>query len=411
LLPAAGGWTQKRSFSMALARGWFTIARAAPAAPGQRWSALRTRLRADLAGIAELVAMTRFFTREFERAGWVLVLLGATIVAWDLFVPIVGARVIDAMAAQRPFEEVALLIVGLALLIWLPHGNLLPYFLDIVDLKRFGVRLQGRIAVRSLRLALLNPANAAGHVNGPRVLGGEHAQPVLVEGRENLGRLALVVIREVPAALRGTCILILLVWMVPMFVPFLLGGAIIDLAITFRMGARLAPRFRARQDAENLQRRLENELLARHFGTGLPEAEVERIVAPFEAAVLDRVAKELAAEIPARAYKLQRDLVFNVTNIASWLVGAWYVLAASNPLGTFLFSIAWSSRANELFTAVMNVQQEIMRSRRSVERLATMIGLERGSILPALSAPFAAVAQPRPAAARPARSAARRPPP
>ena len=165
--------------------------------------------------------------------------------------------------------------------------------------------------------------------------------------------------------------------MVPLFVPFLLLGAAIDLAITYRMGARLAPRFRARQDAENVQRRLENELLARHFGTALPEAEVERIVAPYEVAVLDRVAKELAAEVPARAYKLQRDLVFNVTNITSWLIGAWYVLAGGNPLGTFLFFIAWSSRANELFTAIMNVQQEMMRSRRSVERLAGLIGLER----------------------------------
>jgi ABC-type multidrug transport system fused ATPase/permease subunit len=372
---------------MAVARGSFDTGRPASAASiWQRWSALRARLRGDLAGVAELVAMTRFFTREFERAGWVLVLIGVTIVAWDLFVPIVGARVIDAMAAQRPFEEVALLIVCLALLIWVPHGNLLPYVLDVFDLKRFGVRLQGRIAVRSLRLALLNPANALGAA-GPGELTGGQAQPVLVEGRENLGRLALVVVREVPAALRGVCILGLLVWMVPLFVPFLLLGAAIDLAITYRMGARLAPRFRARQDAENLQRRLENELLARHFGAPLPEAEVDRVVAPFEAAVQDRVTKELAAEVPARAYKLQRDLVFNVTNITSWLVGAWYVLAAGNPLGTFLFFIAWSSRANELFTAVMNLQQEMMRSRRSVERLAALIGLDRGSILVAASRP------------------------
>src|SRR5918993_1142966 len=177
------------------------------------------------------------------------------------------------MAAQRPFEEVALLIVCLALLIWVPHGNLLPYVLDVFDLKRFGVRLQGRIAVRSLRLALLNPANALGAA-GPGELTGGQAQPALVEGREKLGRLALVVVREVPAALRGACVLGLLVWMVPLFVPFLLLGAAIDLAITYRMGARLAPRFRARQDAENLQRRLENELLAAHFGAALPPAEV-----------------------------------------------------------------------------------------------------------------------------------------
>jgi ABC-type multidrug transport system fused ATPase/permease subunit len=376
---------------MAVARGSFTTGRRADGGLRRRWRALRARLRGDLGGVADLVAMTRFFTREFERAGGVLILVGVVIVAWDLFVPIVGARVIDAMAAQRPFEEVALLIVCLALLIWVPHGNLLPYLLDVLDLKRFGVRLQGRVAVRSLRMALLNPANARGA--GPGALTGGQAQPVLVEGRENLGRLALVVVREVPAALRGVCILALLVWMVPLFVPFLLVGAAIDLAITYRMGARLAPRFRARQDAENTQRRLENELLAGHFGTPLAEQEVERIVAPYEAAVHDRVAKELAAEVPARAYKLQRDLVFNVTNITSWLVGAWYVLAGGNPLGTFLFFIAWSSRANELFTAVMNLQQEMMRSRRSVERLAALIGLERGALLATVDGTGPAVAR------------------
>ena len=319
--------------------------------------------------------MTRFFTREFERAGAILILVGVTIVAWDLFVPIVGARVIDAMAAQRPFEEVALLIVCLALVIWVPHGNLLPYVLDILDLKRFGVRLQGRIAVRSLRMALLNPANAS-----ETGAGRAHRRPGAAgsgRGPGEFGRLALVVIREIPAALRGVCVLGLLVWMVPLFVPFLLLGAAIDLAITYRMGARLAPRFRARQDAENGQRRLENELLARHFGARAAGGRGRADRRPVRGGRARPGRQGAGGRGPARAYKLQRDLVFNVTNITSWLIGAWYVLAGGNPLGTFLFFIAWSSRANELFTAIMNVQQEMMRSRRSVERLAGLIGLER----------------------------------
>jgi len=69
--------------------------------------------------------------------------------------------------------------------------------------------------------------------------------------------------------------------MVPLFVPFLLLGAAADLAITYRMGARLEPHFHARQDAENTQRRLENEILATHFGRGLSEGEADRIVAPY----------------------------------------------------------------------------------------------------------------------------------
>ena len=86
---------------------------------------------------------------------------------------------------RATIEEVALLIVCLALVIWVPHGNLLPYVLDILDLKRFGVRLQGRIAVRSLRMALLNPANVS--ETGPGELTAGHAQPALVEGRGTSG--------------------------------------------------------------------------------------------------------------------------------------------------------------------------------------------------------------------------------
>ena len=89
----------------------------------------RRRLREDVRGLAELFAVVRCFTREFERSAAVLVLVGLAIVAWDLAVPMVGARVIDAMTADRPFQEVALLILGLSALVWIPHGNLLPYLL------------------------------------------------------------------------------------------------------------------------------------------------------------------------------------------------------------------------------------------------------------------------------------------
>jgi ABC-type multidrug transport system fused ATPase/permease subunit len=235
------------------------------------------------------------------------------------------------------------------------------------------VRLQGRLAVLCLRLALANPENARRVALGELAPG--EAQPVLVEGRENIAKLASRVVREAPVALRGLCVLGLLAWMVPPFVPFLLLGATLDLAITCRMGARLGPRFEARQDAENAQRRLENELLAAHFGKALPPDELERVVARYEAAVRLRVESEVAAELPALGYKLKRDLVFNLTNATAWIVGAWYVVAGESPLGSFLFFIAWSSRANELFLAVMNLQQEVMRARRSVERLAGLAGL------------------------------------
>ncbi len=359
----------------------------AAARPRRRWgervgAGLRAmvpeRARRDAKALADVVRMVRFFAGGFARPGLGMVLIGAAIVAWDILVPVVGARVVDAMAAGRPLEEVALLIVGLTAVVWVPHGNLLPYFLERLNARRLGFRLLGEVSVRGLRLALLNPENVRRVALGELARG--DAQPILVEGRENLARLVDRVVREIPVALRGLAVLCLLAWMVPPFVPLLLLGAFADLAITCRMGRRLEPRFAARQEAENAQRRRENDLLARHFGERLSPGEVERAAAAYEAAVRDRVEKEIAAEVPALGYKLKRDLVFNFTNIGSWLVGAWYVVVAGNPIGTFLFFVAWSSRANELFTAIMNLQQEVMRARRSIERLGALVGLEQGRV-------------------------------
>lgn len=357
---------------MAVARRTIMAGRPEAATGPWRGWALAERLRRDAGEVAALLREVHRFTREFDRPALGMVLMGVAIVAWDILVPLVGSRVVDAMATERPFPEVAVLILGLASLIWVPHGNLLPYLLELFNVRSYSVKLQGRLAVRGLRETLLNPAIPRLVASGELAPG--DAQPVLVEARENIHRLALRIVREVPAAVRGACVLVLLVCMVPLFVPFLLLGAAADLAITYRMGTRLEPHFQARQDAENAQRRLENEILATHFGRDLSEAEAERIVAGYEAAVHDRVGKEIAAEVPALRYKLQRDLVFNAVNVTAWLVGAWYVTVGQNPIGSFLFFVAWSSRANELFGAVMNIQQELMRSRRSVERLASLVG-------------------------------------
>jgi ABC-type multidrug transport system fused ATPase/permease subunit len=246
--------------------------------------------------------------------------------------------------------------------------------LEAYNTRRYGVPLLAHIAQHSLRLALLNPLNPL-RVGAGQLATGD-AQPILLDGRENIGKLAQRIAREVPAGIRGLCVLGLLAWILPLFVPFLLVGALVDLAITYRMGVRLEARFQARQDAEYAQRRLENEILARHFGKALAPGEVEAILAPYRAAVQDWVQKEIAAELPALGYKLKRDLVFNLTNITAWLMGAWYVIVGGNPIGSFLFFVAWSSRAGEFFAAIMNVQQELMRSRQSFRQLADLVGPE-----------------------------------
>ena len=332
------------------------------------------RLHLDAIELARLLRCIHLLTRKFHRQAALLIIIGSLILAWDVFVPTVGSYVIDAMANKEPFQKVALLIVALAFLIWIPHGNLLPYFLDLVNFRRYSVPLLGRVAVQSMRMTLLNPSNP-GRVATRQVTHGD-AQPVLVEARDNIKAFALCVTREIPSAIRGLGVVGLLTYMVPGFVPFLLLGAAIDLALIYRMGAKLEPSFRARQEADIVQRRLENELLSAHFGRTLSEQDVAGLLAPYKAAVRDRVATEIAAEIAALGYRLKRDLVLNLTNIVAWLTGAWYVIVGGHPLGSFLFFVAWSSRAGTLFSAIMNVQQELMRSRRSFARLAELAGLE-----------------------------------
>jgi hypothetical protein len=84
---------------MALAHWDLAAQRQAQATTGARDRAntWRRRLREDVRGVAELFAIVRCFTRDFERHAVILVLVGLAIVAWDLAVPMVGARVIDAM--------------------------------------------------------------------------------------------------------------------------------------------------------------------------------------------------------------------------------------------------------------------------------------------------------------------------
>ena len=233
----------------------------------ERCDALRQRLRLDVGELARILRGIHLLTRAFHAQGFVLILVGSLILAWDLFVPTVGSYVIDAMAAKRPFQEVALLIVGLAALIWLPHGNLLPYVQDLVNFRRYSVPLVGRVAVQSMRLHAAQPGqsgpgrHAAGHARR------RAAGPARGQGQHQVVR-ALRDPRD-PVGIRGLGVVALLTYMMPAFVPFLLLGAAVDLALTCRMGAKLEPSFRARQEAEIVQRRLENELLAAHFGRTL----------------------------------------------------------------------------------------------------------------------------------------------
>ena len=56
-------------------------------------------------------------------------------------------------------------------------------------------------------------------------------------------------------------------------------------------------------------------------------------------------------------------------------------MIGGHPLGNFLFFVAWSSRAVDLFSGLVLLQGEVMKSRRALERLVDLVGGQPSSVV------------------------------
>lgn len=289
--------------------------------------------------------------RPFHGHALVMVGLGLAIGALDVVVPLIAARAVDMMVEGHPFRDVAWLILLAAPLAWGTHGNVLPWLVLRYDATRYRLPVIRRVALETFGRALLTAASPGDAM----VL-----QPILIEGQAATDRLAGLVVRQVPILLRALAVIGLLCWVAPHFVPVLLGFGVLDVGLTLYGGARCREPFRLRDLAVKRQQRVTASLLARR-----PESAVSR----HAAAVERRVERERDAEVAGADWRLARDALFNLGNLATWLYGAWYVTVGRHPVGDFLFFVAWSSRAGDLFGALVAVQAEFVRGRHALEQL------------------------------------------
>ena len=74
--------------------------------------------------------------REYRTALLTVSLLIALYKCIELMIPVLAARVINALEAHRPTSEIWVMAVT-AFVVWVVHGNLLAYLVDRIEVKCF----------------------------------------------------------------------------------------------------------------------------------------------------------------------------------------------------------------------------------------------------------------------------------
>jgi hypothetical protein len=280
--------------------------------------------------------------------------MGLLLAAWDVAIPAANAYVLGLIIARYQLDTIAAAVVVLAVVGWLPYGNGIPIAIDAYDLCCFRLPMLRSISVRVMRAAAALPLDPG-------------KQPVLQQGRDNLARFVERCVREVPQVLRAALIFGALAVLSPPFAPWLLACGLAAGAVSFFQFRNLRPCFRARQDAEDIQRDWENLL------TSLPPADALPLLDAYEIAVDVRFDLEREVGLKDLRYKFMRDLVFWATLVTVWLWGAYYVIALRNPPETFLVVIQWGGKVSELFGSLISVQNDLLRIRPSIMNLCRLV--------------------------------------
>jgi hypothetical protein len=311
--------------------------------------------------LGTLLRGLRGLVAGFGGRALVMVGLGLALGAFDILVPSVAGWIVDAVREGRSASDLAWLVLFIAPLVWVPHGNLLPCLTQAYDLCRYRSPLAERVATETFARAL-----AAAACPGDALV----LQPVLCEGRDALDRLAGRVVREIPVAIRALAVFALVLATVPWLAPVLVVAGVLDLLVRFRAGARCRPVFTARDLAVKRQRRIEFVLLARFHGR--PAERKGAAVACAAEAARKRWRAERDAGLRDARYKLASDILLNVSNVVTWGLVVWRVRYGGGPLGDLLVLPAWAARAGDLFGALTGLHQEFARGRHALEQLVAL---------------------------------------
>jgi ABC-type multidrug transport system fused ATPase/permease subunit len=288
-----------------------------------------------------------------------LIGLGLLIALWDIGVPLAGGYVIDMILRHQPIHAILVRLTLLFAFGWLLHGCVLPFLLERYDLVHYRVPMLAILSVRSVRAAITL-------TNGCR------NQPIIQQGRDNIARLAERCARDLPVGLRGVAVFLALLVISWPFAPILLTGGVLATWVTVREFDRLEPSFRVRQDAEDYQRNLENEIdEARRADR--PATELEELASLHAIAVAIRTELEIDVGKRDQRYELTRRLVFNTALALMWGWGAYTVVVMGYSHAPFLAMTGYVVQINQLFGSITGLLIEALRIGASIDNLDKLV--------------------------------------
>ncbi|MBP2314366.1 ABC transporter ATP-binding protein [Azospirillum soli] len=292
----------------------------------------------------------------FFRPFWKpLALIAALIMmqrAGDLLLPFIGGRVIDAMAAQAPFEVVQPLILS-AFLFWICHGNVLPYLLGRVDLAGFQYAAPRRLGVTVLGHVLADRRRVEGRDTALQQAVIERGEAVLVQFVNSLARVAI------PVAVPGVVALGLLLWWYPLIGLIAVAGGTLDVLATIYLNKVLKPLYTRLQELDYARQRVHTRAF-RHLLSIVVEGKQRDTVREYDARFGDFAAFGAFTGKRFLAFNFGRGIIVNVTNLCTWVVGAWYVHQGEFTLGYFLASLSWSTYVLNGVGAGIDLQKQWM---------------------------------------------------
>jgi ABC-type bacteriocin/lantibiotic exporter with double-glycine peptidase domain len=219
-----------------------------------------------------------------------------------------------------------------------------------------------RIAVGTLRV-LLNG-------NFPRHADTAMQQAVVERGLQALNDFMASIVRvAIPMSLPGLVALFLLLQWFPLLGIIAIVGGMLDMAATLFLNRTLAPLFGRLQALDykrlNVQTRVFRELPAlvadRSAGAGKLTEYTQRYS--------DYEASGIIAGSRYLRFSFGRGVVINVTNVLTWMVGAWYVDAGAYTLGYFLASLAWSTYVLNMISAATELQKQCLETLPAIRAL------------------------------------------
>lgn len=279
----------------------------------------------------------------------------------DLLVPVFGGRVIDAMTQHHALASVHLLVL-IAFLFWVCHGNILPYLLGLIDVSQFRFAGPRKISVDNLRIVA---AGAAGPGTGRDTA---MQQAVIERGEQVLmGFIDSLVRVAIPLFLPGIATLAFLLWYYPLIGLIAVTGGALDVLATVWLNRKLAPRYARLQVLDYERQRLQTQFFRDVLVGGVGHQAGPRI------AEYDRRYGEFATHgvktgLQFLGFNAGRGLIVNVTNLLTWLVGAWYVDAGVYSLGYFLASLSWSAYVLNVLGAAIDLQRQWMETVPAIHR-------------------------------------------